>query len=70
MEVGEPDLDERANRLLEARLARDRERLLVGLTHLVDRDALLEPIVSRDQQFLDAFARVVGHGTSVAALLP
>ena len=34
LEVGEPDLDERAHALLEPRLARDGERLLVALAGL------------------------------------
>ena len=46
-EIGEPDLDERTDRLLEACLARDGERLLVGLAHLLGVDALLEPVVAR-----------------------
>ena len=40
-EIREPDLHERANRVLEPRLAGDGECLLVGLAHLVGRDALL-----------------------------
>ena len=35
LEVGEPDLDERPHAVLEPRLARDRERLLVALAHLL-----------------------------------
>ena len=58
------------DRVLEACLARDGERLLVGLAHLLVRDALLQPVVPRDEQFLDALTRVVGHETSVAPLLP
>jgi glycosyltransferase involved in cell wall biosynthesis len=40
-EVREPDLDERPDRVLEPGFARDCERLLVGLAHLLRRDALL-----------------------------
>ena len=35
LEVGQPDLDERPDRVLDAGLARDGERLLVGLAHLL-----------------------------------
>ena len=53
LEVGEPDLDERPHRVLEPRLARHRERLLVALARLLERDALLQPVVARDEQPLD-----------------
>ena len=46
-EIGEPDLDERADALLEPVLAGDRERLLVALADLLGGDALLEPVVAR-----------------------
>ena len=65
VEVGEPDLDQRSDRVLETGLARDGQRLLVGLSHLVGRDALLQPVVAGDEQLLDALARLVAHGTSV-----
>src|SRR4029453_14744732 len=56
-EIGEPDLDERPDRLLEACLARRLERLLCALPRLRGIDTLLEPVVARDQQLLDALAR-------------
>ena len=37
LEIGEPELDERPDRVLEPRLARDLERLLVALAHLLRR---------------------------------
>ena len=49
LEVGEPDLDERPHALLEPGLARDRERLLVALAHLLRLDALLEPVVAGER---------------------
>jgi hypothetical protein len=62
VEIGQPDLDERSDRVLEPGLPRDLERLLVALTDLVERDPLLEPVVARHQELLDALARVVRHG--------
>ena len=53
LEVGEPDLDERADRVLEACLARGLERLLVALAGLRRVDALLEPVVAGDEELLD-----------------
>jgi len=58
LEIGEPDLDERAHDLLEPGLARDGERLLVALPCLLRRDALLQAIVARDEQLLDPLPRV------------
>ncbi len=60
--IGEPDVDEQLHRVLEAGLARDFERLLVRLANLLWRDALLQPVVAGDEQFLDPLAGVVcGH---------
>ena len=59
VEVGEPHLDEGTDRVLEAGLPRDRERLLVTLPHLLGCDALLEPVVARHEQPLDPRTRVV-----------
>jgi preprotein translocase subunit SecG len=71
LEVGEPELDERPDRLFEPGLARERERLLVALAHLVWGHALLEAIVPGNEQLLDACAGVVlGHRRSVPSLLP
>ena len=56
LEVGEPDLDERPHALLDPGLARDRERLLVALARLLGRDALLQPVVARSPELLDAAA--------------
>ena len=47
LEIGEPDLDERADRLLEPGLPGRLERGLVARAHLVERHALLEPVVAR-----------------------
>ena len=33
--------------------ARDFERFVVGLAHLLRRDALLQPVVARDEELLD-----------------
>ena len=61
LEVREPDLDERPHRLLEPRLTGGLERLLVALAHLRRVDALLEPVVSRQEQLLDAGPRTFFH---------
>src|SRR4029079_10528221 len=69
VEVAEPDLDERPHGVLEPRLARDRERLLIALAHLLGRDALLEAVVAGHEKTLDLRAGVVsgGHVTRVTA---
>jgi CheY-like chemotaxis protein len=41
-------------------LARHRERLLVALPDLLRRDALLQPVVSRDEQVVNSLAYVFG----------
>ena len=60
LEIGEPDLDERPHRVLEAGLARDRERLLVARACLRGGDSLLQAVVARHEQLLDPRARVLG----------
>src|SRR5262245_65741098 len=62
LELRKPDLDERPDALLETGLARDRERGLVALAHLVEGDTLLQPIVPGHQELLDPLAGVVGTG--------
>jgi CheY-like chemotaxis protein len=67
LEIGEPDLHEGSDGLLEPRLARDGERLLVALARLRRVDALLQPVVARHEQFLDPLAGVNGlHARSLA----
>jgi CheY-like chemotaxis protein len=58
LEVGEPDLDQRADALLEPGLPRDGQRLLVVLARFSRVDALLEPVVARDQKLLDSLTRL------------
>jgi CheY-like chemotaxis protein len=53
-EIGEPDLDERPDGVLEPGLSGELQRLLVGLAHLREGDALLEPVVTGDEELLDA----------------
>src|SRR5712691_1509275 len=66
LEVGEPDLDERAHRVFEARLAGDRERLFPALARLLGVDALLQPVVSRDEQLLNPLPGILTlHESSV-----
>ena len=66
-EIGEPDLDQRANPLLETVLAGDRERLLVALPDLLGRDALLQAVVARQQQIVDLLARFSSSIAQVTA---
>ena len=62
LEIGEPELDERPDRLLEPGFARQLERRLVALAHLLRRDALLEPVVAGDEEMLDLRTGVLrGH---------
>jgi preprotein translocase subunit SecG len=73
LQVAEPRLDQRPDRVLETCLARDGQRLLVRRAHLLDRDPLLEPVVARHEELLDTHARVlVRHRESVkgGATLP
>src|SRR6478672_556834 len=65
LEAGQPDLDERANLLLEARRAGDLERLLVARAHLVGRDTLLQPVVAGQEQVVDALAGVLHPSESI-----
>jgi preprotein translocase subunit SecG len=67
LEIGQPDLDERPNRVLETCLTRDRERLLVALSDLHQGDPLLQPVVARHEELLDALTGVVGHRRSLDA---
>jgi hypothetical protein len=62
IEVGEPDLYERSHALLEVGLSGDCERLLVAFAHLRGIDALLQAVVARDEQLLDALSCVTRHG--------
>jgi CheY-like chemotaxis protein len=66
-EVGEPELDQRAHALLEARLPRDLQRLLVALPRLPRIHSLLKSIVPGDEKLLDSLTRVVAlHIRTVA----
>ena len=67
LEIGEPDLNERSDGVLEPRLARDRERLLVALPRLGGVDPLLEAVVPGHEQLLDPVARLaLLHSRSLA----
>jgi hypothetical protein len=59
LEIGEPELDQRADPVLDSGLARDREGLLVAGAGLGRIDALLQSVVPRDEQLLNPLARVV-----------
>src|SRR5256885_12994215 len=54
LEIGEPDLHQRPDRFLEPGLARDYKSLLVVLPNLRRIDPLLEAVLPRDEQPLDA----------------
>ena len=67
LEVGQPDLDERSDRVFEARLARHGERLLPALARLRGVDALLQPVVTGDQKLLDSLTGILAlHIPTVA----
>ena len=66
LEVGEPDLDQRPDPLLDPGLPRERERLLVALAHLRRVDALLQPVVPGQDQLLD-LSRVVARPTTAGS---
>jgi CheY-like chemotaxis protein len=59
LEVGEPDLDERSDRLLEPGRTRRLECLLVALPCFRRIDSLFETIVSRHEELLDPLSGVV-----------
>jgi CheY-like chemotaxis protein len=67
LEVGQPELDERLDRLLDARLARLGQRLLVALPGLRGVDALLEPVVPGHEELLDPIAGVPLHKFTVTS---
>ena len=62
LEVGKPDRDERAHFVLEPCRCRRRERGLVALAHLVERHALLQPVVPRDEKMLNLGAGILLSG--------
>src|SRR3954469_71883 len=59
VEVGQADIDERADPLLHPVLARKLERLLVGGAHLVSGDPLFQPVVACDQKLLNLFPDLI-----------
>ena len=66
LEIGEPELDERADPLLDPNLARDGECLLVARAHLLRIDALLQAVVAGDEQLLDPLSSILPlHKASV-----
>jgi hypothetical protein len=68
LKIRKPDLNQRSDRVLEPGLPGDRESLLVALPYLGRIDALLETIVTCDQELLDSLVRVLGlHERSLAA---
>jgi len=67
LEIGNPDLDHRPDRILEPGLPRDRQGLLVALPDLGRIDALFETIVAGYQELSDPRVRILGlHERSVA----
>jgi hypothetical protein len=67
-EIGKADLDQRPDRVLEARFSRNGERLLVACPRFRGIDALLEAIVTGDEELLNPLTRVFGlHDRSLAA---
>jgi hypothetical protein len=67
LEVGQPELDERADALLEPGFGGDGKRLLVALASLLRIDSLLETVVSGHEKLLDSLTRLVAlHIPTVA----
>jgi len=67
-EIGEADLDQRPDRVLEPGLACHRKGLLVALPYLLRVDALFETVVPGYQEPLDLRMRVFGlHAEKLAA---
>src|SRR5262245_11596386 len=58
IEIGEPHFDKRPNLILEAGFPGHPKRLLERLPDLFVGDALLQAVVTRDEQLLDPFSRV------------
>ena len=68
LEIREPDLDKRPDRIFEPGVTSDGKSLLVALPHLGRIDPLFEPIITGYQQLLDPLARVRPlHERSLAA---
>jgi preprotein translocase subunit SecG len=65
-EVPQSDLDQRTHCLVEPGFPCNGERFLVRLAHLLDGDALLQPIVARDEQLLDPRPRALAHARRLA----
>ena len=66
LEIGEPDFDERSDRVLDPGFARRCEGLLVALARLRGVDSLLQPVIAGNEQLLNALARGIPlHKTSV-----
>lgn len=69
VEVREPDLHERPDLVLDPRLAREGEGVLVALPGLLRGDALLQAVVARDEELLNLLTWRAGHDESVALAL-
>ena len=65
LEIGEPELDQGPNCLLEPSCTRRLEGRQVALPHFLERHSLLEPVVAGHEEPLDRGTRVVrgGHGS-------
>ena len=61
VEVGQAELHQGAHGVLEPRLARGGERLLVALPDLLGGDPLLEPVVAGHEEVLNPLADVLGQ---------
>jgi hypothetical protein len=67
-EIGKADLDQRPDRVFEARLPRDGESLLVTLPCFRRVDPLLEAIVTGDEELLNPLSGAFRlHDRSLAA---
>lgn len=70
MKVGEPELDERSDLVLDPGLTGERERLIPAFPHLRGVNSLLQAIVSRQQGLLDTNSEVTDHSSPRSVLQP
>ena len=59
--IGEPELDQRPDAVLDPAFTGDLERLLVALTHLCGIDPLLQAVVPRQQRLLYTNTQIPFH---------
>jgi hypothetical protein len=61
LQIGQPDLDERSNPIVDTGDARQFERLLVAFADLRRLNALLQAVIARQQSLVHASFEIVVH---------